>query len=242
MTWIDDNTYSKKLRGDNMIGIFNKYGDTLSTFTQHERLINYTKSVQRGTDYGSHYVFNNKSYFRNAFNDTVFRVVPPNRLLPMYVLNLGEYKVTRQEGVDPGFDLTGKIIIEAWSETEKFIWLTFTKDNYDCPANRKNKKVKIYYALFSKEDKQLGIVRGDPYDYNPEILENDIDGGIPVWPDQFEIGKDGEILLSVKGRTLKTRILSDHFKNADASEARKDLLRQLADNVSDYEDILMLIK
>jgi hypothetical protein len=96
MTWIDDNTYSKKLRGNNMMGIFNKYGDTLSTFTQHERLINYTKSIQRGTDFGSEYVFGGRVFFRNPFNDTVFQVIPPNRLLPLYVINLGKYKVTRQ--------------------------------------------------------------------------------------------------------------------------------------------------
>ncbi len=242
MNWIDDNTYSKKLKGNDMMGIFNKNGDTLSTFTQHERLINYTKSIQRGTDNGSQYEFSNKVFFRNAFNDTVFCVVPPNRLLPVYVLNLGDYKVTRQEGVDPGFDLTGKIIIEAWAETEKFIWLTFTKDNYDCPANRKSKKVKIYHALFSKENKQLSIISGDPYNYNPEILENNIDGGIPVWPHYYEIGKNGEILLSVKGRTLKKRIQSEQFNLADAPEARKNALKQLADSVSENEDIIMLIK
>jgi hypothetical protein len=242
MNWIDDNTYSKKLKGDDMMGIFNKNGDTLSTFTQHERLINYTKSIQRGTDWGSQYEFSNKVFFRNAFNDTVFCVVPPNRLLPVYVLNLGEYKVTRQEGVDPGFDLTGKIIIEAWAETEKFIWLIFTKDNYDCPANRKSKKVKIYHALFSKENKQLSIISGDPYNYKPEILENNIDGGIPVWPHYSEIRKNGGILLSVKGKTLKKRIQSEQFNLADAPEARKNELKQLADSVSENEDIIMLIK
>jgi len=242
MNWIDNTTYSKKLKGDDMMGIFNKNGDTLSTFTQHERLINYTKSIQRGTDYGSQYQFSNKVFFRNAFNDTVFLVVPPNHLLPVYVLNLGDYKVTRQEGVDPGFDLTGKIIIEAWAETEKFIWLTFTKDNYDCPANRKSKKVKIYHALFSIENKQLSILRGDPYNYNPEILENNIDGGISVWPSYYEIGKNGEILLSVKGRTLKKRTQSDQFKLSDAPEARKNELKLLATSVSENEDIIMLIK
>jgi len=242
MNWIDDNTYSKKLKGDDMMGIFNKNGDTLSTFTQHERLINYTKSIQRGTDWGSQYEFNNKVFFRNAFNDTVFCVVPPNRLLPVYVLNLGEYKVTRQEGVDPGFDLTGKIIIEAWAETEQFIWLTFTKDNYDCPANRKSKKVKIYHALFSKENKQLSILSGDPYNYKPEILENNIDGGIPVWPHYSENRKNGGIQLSVKGKTLKKRIQSEQFKLSDAPEVEKNELKQLADSVSENEDIIMLIK
>jgi hypothetical protein len=242
INWINNDTYTKKLRGDIMLGVFNKYGDTLATFRQYERLVNYTKSLQRGTDYGSQYEFNNKMYFRNAFNDTICQIIPPNRLLPVYVLDLADYKVTRQEGVDPGFNLTGKIIIESWAETEKFILLTFTKDNYDCPANRKSRNVKIYHALFSKEEKQLIIIKGDPFNYEPEILENDIDGGIPVWPSYYEIGKNGSMLLSVKGKTLKKRIKSEQFKLSDATETKKNELRQLAGSVSDYEDILMVIK
>lgn len=242
ITWINNDTYSKKLRGDNMIGIFNKYGDTLSVFTQYERLVNYTKSVQRGTDSGSQYEFNNKVFFRNAFNDTICQIVPPNRLLPVYVLNLGNCKVTRQQGVDPSFDLTGKIIIEDWAETKKFILLTFTKDNYDCPANRQSKKVKIYYAMFSKEGKQFNIIKSDPLDYNSEILKNDIDGGIPVWPSYYQIGKDGEIILSVKGKTLKKRVRSMEFKESLIPESRKDGLKRMAASASDYDDIVMLIK
>jgi hypothetical protein len=242
MYWIDNNNYTKKLKGNNMMGIFNKYGDTLATFTQHEKLINYAKSIQRSTDWGSQYEFGKKLFFRNPFNDTIFQIIPPNRLLPVYVLNFGSYKVTRQQGVDPGFDLTGKILLNNWAETTNFIFLTFTKDNYDCIANRRNKKVKIYHALYSKPDNQISILKGDPFNYSPEILENDIDGGIPVWPSFNEIGNNGEIMLSIKGKQLKERIRLAQFINSNASEFRRNELKQLAASVSDNEDILMLIK
>lgn len=242
MNWIDDNFYMKKLKGNDMMAIFNKDGDTLSTFTQHERLINYTKNLQRGVDGGEQYEFNGRTFFRNPFNDTVFQVIPPNRLLPAYVFNLGNYKVARQQGVDPGFDLTGKIIPQDWAETDKYIFLTFVKDNYNCLNNRKAKSVKIYHALYSKRERQLSVFKGDPFDYTPEIVENNIDGGMPVWPTSSKIGKNGEILISLKGKDLKERVKSEKFRNSTAPEIKKQEFKKLADSVKETEDILMIIK
>ncbi len=242
MEWIDNEHYSKILDNGNMLGIFNNSGDTISAFTQHEKLVNYSKSLQRGTDGGTHYEHNGKTYFRNAFNDTIFQVIPPNRLKPVFVLNLGKYKVTRQHGVDPGYDLTGKIIPREMTETYKYIFLTFTKDGYDCPNSRKNKAVKIYYALFSKKDHQLTVIKGDPFNYSPDIMENNLDGGVPVWPSTEMIGKNGEILISLKGKDLKERLRSGFFNRTSAPEVKKLELKKLADLVSDNEDILMLIK
>ena len=242
MSWIDDNFYMKKLKGDDMMAIFNKDGDTLSAFTQHEKLINYTKNLQRGVDNGEQYEFNGKTFFRNAFNDTVFQVIPPNRLLPVYVFNVGNYKVSRQQGVDPGFDLTGKIIPQDYAETDNFIFLTFVKDGYDCPNSRKDKKVKIFHAVYSKSTRQLSVLKGDPFDYKPEILGNDIDGGRPVWPSSYMVSKNGEILIALKGKDLKERVKSEQFKSSAAPELKKNALKQLAASVSDSEDILMIVK
>jgi hypothetical protein len=243
--WIDDNTYIKKLSEDDILAIINKNGDTLSKFILYEKLVNYTKSVGRGTDEGCHYELRGKNYFRNAYNDTLFHVIPPNRFLPVYVFKLGKYKATRQQGTDPDFNLTGKIIPEGWVETEKYIFLTFTKDNYDCPNTRKEKSVKIYRALYSKMNRQLTVIKGDPYDYSPEIIENDMDGGFPVWPyspASYIIGQNGEMLISFKGHELKDRVRSGEFKSSDAPETRKLELKRLADSVSESEDILMIIK
>jgi len=226
----------------NLLVICNNYGDTLTSFTRHEKLVNYTKSLQRGTDDGVHYENPGSLYIRAEFNDTVFRVNPPDRFYPVYVLNLGEYKVTRQQGVDPDFNLTGKIIPEEWAETGNFIFLTFTMDDYDCPNTRKSKTVKIYHAIFSKQTRQLTVVKGDPCNYTPEILRNDIDGGPPVWPSSFMIGYNGEILIPLKGKDLKERVRSEYFRSSDAPAGRKSELENLARIVTDSDDILMIVK
>ncbi len=243
--WIDNNTYTKKIRGSDIYAVIDKLGDTLSKFPLFEKLVNYTKSVGRGTDDGCQYEYKGKNYFRNAYNDTLFHVIPPDRLLPVYVLNLGLYKTSRQQGTDPDFDLTGKIIPEEWVETEKYIFLTYTIDNYDCPNTRKKKTVKIYHALYSKMNHQLSVIKGDPYDYSPEILENDIDGGWPVWPyppTRYIAGQNGEVIISLKGKDLKDRVVSRQFKLSGAPENKKKELEKLAGFVSESEDILMIIK
>jgi len=238
----DRNTYIKNLRGKNMLGIIGKQGDILATFAKLEQLKNYTKSLMRGTDRGTQYEKGGNFFFRSDFNDTIFQVIPPNRLLPVYVLNLGNYKVSKQEGVDPGVSLEGKIIPQDWADTKNYIFMTFTKDNYDCPNTRKSKSVKIYHSMFSKEKHQLFIIEGDPTDYTPQILKNDIDGGVPVWPQSFMVGKNGEILLSLKGSEVKSHVQTAHFQKSTAMADRKENLKQLAASVSDQDDILMIVE
>jgi len=240
---LDQNSYALPTRRDDiMMVILNDQGDTLSTFTKIEKLKNYTNPLQRGTDYGTQYEQKGKLYSRPEFNDTVFEVIPPNRLFPVYVLKLGGYKTSIQEGVDPDFILTGKIIPGDWAETKDFIFMTYTKDSYDCPNTRRNKTVKIYHAIFSKLSHQLSVIKGDPYNYSPEIIENNIDGGIPVWPSTYMIGNNGEMLISLKGKELKDRVKSEQFKVSKAPESKKKELEKVARAVSNNEDILMIVK
>jgi hypothetical protein len=239
---LNDNLYALPSWEENLLVIRNNYGDTLTSFTRFEKIVNYTKSLMRGTDDGVHYENLGSLYIRPEYNDTVFRVAPPDRLYPVYVLNLGQYKVTKQQGIDPDFNLTGKIIPEEWAETGNLIFLTFTKDDYDCPNTRKSKTVKIYHAIYSKQARQLTVIKGDPYNYSPEILRNDIDGGPPVWPSSYMIGNDGEILIPLKGKDLKERIKSEYFKASDAPAGKKSELENLAGSVTDSSDILMIVK
>jgi hypothetical protein len=239
---VDQNSYAIPLYNDNMMAIVNNQGDTLSTFAMLEKLTNYSKPMARGTDSGFQYIYKEKLFFRPEFNDTVFQVIPPNRLLPVYILKLGAYKVSKMLGIDPDFNLEGKIIPGQWAETNDFIYITYTKDSYDCKNNRNNKTVKIYHALYSKINKTLSVIKGDPYNYSPEILENNIDGGVPVWPSSYMIGEKGELLISLKGKELKERISSKEFELCKPPENRKNELKRFAELVSDSEDILMIVK
>ncbi len=238
----DINTYITHLRDDKMLGILSSKGDTLASFRKHEQVKNYTKRNMRGTDYGTQYVKGDNYFLRTDFNDTIFQIIPPNYLKPKYVLNLGKYKVDKQAGVDPGYDLKGKIIPMGWADANDYIFLTFSKDSYDCPRNRKNKSLKVYHSIFSKKNQKFQIVKGEPTDYSPDLLVNDLDGGISVWPQVYMINKKGEIMISLKGKELKGRIQSKEFSNSLAPLQKKEALKQIANSCSNQDNILMLVK
>ncbi|NCA77674.1 MAG: hypothetical protein EOM90_15180 [Alphaproteobacteria bacterium] len=245
---LDRNTYVRQLsspfdmNGKYTLGIFGQQGDTLATFTQFEKVDRFSKTVMRGTDQGVQYENKGRYYIRNAFNDTVFLVLPPNRLLPVYVLRLGKYKLLKKEGVDPDFNLSGKIIPETWADTRNFIFLTFSKDSYNCPNTRESKQLKQYYALFSKSTRKLYLVKGDPYNYDPDILKNNLDGGMSVWPSSWMVGNHGEILISLKGKELKEHVKSAAFSASTAPAAKKNQLLKLIQSLRDDEDILMVVE
>ena len=194
--FLDKNAYAKELVQTDKIAVFNNAGDTLTTFSWFEE-----GNTLRFENEGNHFLWNN-------LNDTVFQVAGYNRIIPICILKLGQYKVSMEQLREIGGDLTGKIIPLSWAQNKNFIFITYAKDAYDSPNDRKNKKVKIYYALYSKLTRQIAIIKGDPLNYFPEILDNNLDGGSPVWPLSYMIGNEGEILISLKGKDLKERISS----------------------------------
>ncbi|MFB6318439.1 hypothetical protein [Saccharicrinis sp. FJH54] len=239
---LNKNTYFYPLRGKNMLAIFNSRGDTLATFTKYEQVKNYTKTLTRGVDRGFHYQKNGKHYLRTDYNDTVFQILPPNRLLPVYVFNLGKHKIDKQQGIDPGVSLEGKIIPNGFAEFNNHIFIEFLKDNYDCSNNRKNKLVKQYYGVFNIFTYKFELVQADSLDYSANILENDIDGGFPVWPTTYNSDNGNEMLIPLFGWELKQHIKSNNFINSNAPEGKKAVLKKLSEAVADNDRILVVIK
>ena len=88
----------------------------------------------------------------------------------------------------------------------------------------------------------LQIIKSDPTDYSAPILENNLDGGLSVWPLSYSIGSKGEIMLSLKGSELKSEVKSDRFQKSTAPTDKKEKLKQLADSVTDLDDILMIVQ
>ncbi|WP_282125803.1 DUF4933 domain-containing protein [Marinifilum flexuosum] len=239
----DRNTYfSRRSRKGNMLEIFNTKGDTLAEFTKFERLVNFKARVIRGFDYGTQYEKGGNYYFRSDYNDTIFKVIPPNIIKPEYVIKLGKHKVSKQDASHPNFDLKGKIVPNQWADGNNYIFIGLIMDDNYCPNSRKRKSIKLLYALYSKKNKQLHFVKSDPYNYNSPILQNDIDGGFSVWPSSYMINREGHIMVSLLGKDIKEKVASDEFKNSTAPAANKEKLVQLAKNCSDTDQILMLVK
>ncbi len=244
------NRKTKSAKNGLLMTTFRLNGDTLNSFPDYETISNYSHSVMRGNFPQISYHYGNVFTFRNAFNDTVYRVVPPNRLIPAYILNMGDFKIETQEGFTPGQDISDKLYIKEFFETRKYIYLKLFQ-GYDSPKNREKKSVQIYYAIYEKETGKLNKLPINPLGYSGvsdrhqsfnirKGVLNDIDGGFIFWP--HKVSPKGEAYEVVLGEKLKKHISSEQFIKSTAPKNKKDELKELSEKVRDDQLILIVYK
>ncbi len=248
---LSSTTFSKTghpIRHEDMLTIYSIGGDTLCSFKGNQKIKNYTKTLGRTPDWGTNFTFKGCFYFRETHSDTIFKVLPPNRLIPAFIINLGKYKIEKiQQGMDPSYDLSNKFMPKTVEITKNYLFFHYTKD-YNSPNARKKKSVKFHYAIYDRRSKELWHVPANQDEWNYG-LENNLDGGFPVWPGMFSnkyyapssITDNGEILLTVKGNDLKEYIKTDEFKNSAAPVSRKKEFEQLAKTVAKFENIVIIM-
>ena len=217
--------------------IYNSKGDTICKFTDYDRIVNYSFGDGRNAVDLKSYYYNGLLTIKQEYNDTIFRLIPPDRLLPVYIIDFGKYKISFMDGFNPKFDLSDKLMLNSLVETNNFLFIRYTK-NYDCLNTRKNKSVKFYTALF---DKKAGKVYHQPgFTLLPEGLINDLDGGMPFWP-EF-ITPQGEMMKLVSGRVMKDYINSEGFRNAAISEKDRQKQILMASKLKPTDMIVVIAK
>ena len=221
-----------------MLLLENMNGDTLCVFKEPERITNYDATLVRSTESGSKYFYKKQFTYRPAFNDTIFRLIPPNRLLPVFVLNFGEHKTTALEALHPKYSLDGKFLINKWVETSENIFIRYTENRISI-HNIKDKKVKFFYAYYNKATKKFFHFLVDPLNYIFKI-ENDIDGGLPIWPGTLTY--EEKLYKSFEGWELKRHVKSKQFRQSVVPQEKKEKLLRLAEVVGDAETIVMIIE
>jgi hypothetical protein len=141
------------------------------------------------------------------------------------------------DGFNPYFDLSDKFMLNSLCETNSFLFIRYTQ-NYDCPNTRKKNAVKFYNALFDKKESKLYHQPGSTL--LPEGLENDLDGGMPFWP-EF-VTPQGEMMKLVSGRVFKDYFNSDEFKKAPVSEEKRQKLISMASGLRPTDMIVVIVK
>ena len=92
------NSHLKASENGFMLASFNLNGDTLCKFTQYDKLkYPITSSTIRSINSIINWNFKGVFSFMKSFNDTIFRFVPPSRLIPVYVFKFGPDKITDEE-------------------------------------------------------------------------------------------------------------------------------------------------
>jgi hypothetical protein len=236
-SWAGVNNKWNAGKSGSLLVTYNDKGDTLCQFTDYDRIVNYTHDTYRTPVELFNYYFDGLLTIKQEYNDTIFRLIPNDRLLPVYVFNWGDFKVNYLDGLNPDIDLSNKYILNSLYELNNFILIRYTQ-NYDCPNTRKKNSVKFYYALFNKKDGKLYHQPG--FTPLPNGLENDLDGGMPFWPDF--ITPQGEMMKLVSGQILKDFINSEVFKEAKISGNDRQKQIIMASGLRPTDMVVVIVK
>jgi hypothetical protein len=224
-------------KSGSLLVTYNDKDDTLCQFTDYDRIVNFNKTTYRNSNELSTYYYNGQLTFKPEYNDTVFRLIPPDRLLPVYIIGFGNFKVNYMDGLNPDFDLSDKYLIYTLHETDNFLLIRFTQ-NYDSPNTRKKSTVKFYNAIFDKNEGKLFHQPG--FSQIPEDIINDLDGGMPFWPDF--ITPRGEMMKLVSGKKMKDYINSTGFKEKTISEENRQKQISLVSGLKPTDMIVVIVK
>jgi len=221
-----------------LIVLFNINGDTLCTFTQFENLESpITNSVIR-TYSTPRWQTGKLTSIKFAFNDTVFRIIPPNRLLPAYVFKLGDSKVTADEWLHVNTKLDRKILISSILENQQFMFIEYRHyiAGNDKPVYEK--------ALFDKSRNELIRLESNDeannkiFNYWINSFENDLDGGPDFWPDYTT--PEGNL-----AKLLRTKDLKEYIQNPDyklCTDSKKEAFKAYVQSMKGGgRDIVIMI-
>ncbi len=216
---------------------YNSSGDTICKFSDYGRIENFSKSEWRDLSGLDSYYYEGLLTIKPEYNDTLFRLIPPNRLLPVYIIDFGEYKVNYMDGLNPDFDLSEKYILHSLHETKDYLFIRYTQ-NYDCTVAREKDKVKFYNAIFYKKERKLYHQPG--FTFTPEGITNDLDGGMPFWPDF--ISPRGDMMKLVSGKIIKDYVNSEAFTKGTMSPDQRKKQISLATGLKDRDMVIIIVK
>jgi len=205
--------------GKDFFTVTSTSGDTVCSFKDFDPIVNYTKSVGRGAESGYSYVFNGILHLRPIYNDTIYEVLPPNRMIPKYIFDFGEFGIESSlEGVDPGYSLTDKFVPDEFLETNRYLFFTYTKD-YACPNTAKNGTLKYSRLVYFKKSGKLNYIYTDAsplvigkttWPAAPDLnMENDIDDSPFLWPQN--VTSAGLPYAWINGKQLKAKFKIEKF-------------------------------
>ena len=217
---------------------YNNKGDTLCQFLDFEVIknFNYANGGRNAIELVS-YLYNNVLTVKQEYNDTVFRLIQPNRILPVYIIDFGIYKFNYIDGFNPNFDLSGKYMVKSIQESNDFLFIRYTQNN-DCPLTRKSETVKFYNTIFFKKESKL--YQQSESTLLPKGITNDIDGGLPFWPDF--ITQQREMMKLVSGQVLKDYINSSPFKNSDISEEKRQKQISMVAGLKNTDMVIIIVE
>jgi hypothetical protein len=201
--------------------------------------------------------FNGMLYFKEQFNDTLFKLNKDYELIPQFCFNLGKFKMPDSERVlrPIGPLLASHVHIYDIFQTKNYLFLKCDLGNR-FPAKRLTPSQPLFpgtpqfmyntTCIWGVYDKSSGnLTFSQPTSTDNKLytsgIYNDIDCGPRFSPKQMI--NDSTMLMSVRADELKNHVESDDFKNSIANyPKKKKQLKELADKISVLDNpILMFV-
>ncbi|MDR1156654.1 MAG: DUF4933 domain-containing protein [Bacteroidales bacterium] len=222
-------------RGSRPVAVsFNTMGDTLCKFANHVRI---DRNI-RGFASSDRSFFDRADgtlFFRQSYCDTIFRVQSANRIVPAYRFDFGAQRVSMEDGVLA--KTQGKLLPWKWIVFKNLMILIFTEGR-DCPNCRKAGEVTFHCLLFDRQSGRADAI--DMISPYPEdaLIENDIDGGLPLPLNSINVRDDGIFASFTKGQIEE--ILKNSAKTIPAETVLK--LKTQADVLKSNEMLVMVVR
>jgi hypothetical protein len=222
--WASSYSKMRSSQSESFMISTNLQGDTLTKFKDYDPIRDFTGSVYRGLDgSGSQYQFQGISHVRQGYNDTIYMVASSNKLIPKYVLDFGAKGIqSSTEGMDPGFDLKEKFVIDQLVETNRYLFITYTKD-YPCPNTAKSGTLRYSACIYDKDraelfhiylDRPPHIGEGLSWPEPPkEYIQNNLDSGPVFWPKSTTY--DGKPFTWFKKQDIPPQMNLQHSEDID---------------------------
>jgi hypothetical protein len=176
---------------------------------------------------GGIYKFENKIYYWNMYNDTVFSISPDLSYKASYIFPPGDYRMPRS----PITDRSGYIVPRFIFETNRYLMFEY----FD--------KTRFADALIDKSSRKSFINYLEP-DHTGGFINN-LDCGTKFRSISYFVENGQEYLIgSVNAFQLKAYVASDVFKNSVPKypEKKKDL-EKMANRLKETDNpILMIVK
>jgi hypothetical protein len=190
---------------------------------------------------GNEYIFENKLYYFNYLNDTIFAIQPDLHSKVAYLFGRGDYRFPNNLVLNSTSQLFNYFIPKNMLESKHFVFLQYSfKDKWTTLLI--DKKTKRTYQGF-KEKIVNGVV------YSEACILNDLDGGLPLSPKPLKYyyytSKGVEYIIGlINPFELKEYISSIEFKNASPKfpEKKKELEKLAASLNENDNPVLMLVK
>lgn len=177
------------------------------------------------------YGYNNKIYYWNQYNDTIFEL-QDIKYKTAYLFKQDEYRLTPEiSGDEENHGFNKHYIVQNLFESQYYIFILYRQYR------------KTHFCLYDKKEK---VFKNYTFQENKEIgLINDIDAGLPFQIREMETVENKEYLVgSINPYELKTYVKSDNFKNKIPKyPEKKKELEKLANSLNENDNpVLMLVE